>query len=75
MRRAIVFLFALPLLAPLAVQSATAQTKDMKSTAPEKMLPPGEAKKMRTCDEKAMQMKIPMEQKAAFVKKCMAEMK
>jgi hypothetical protein len=75
MRRAIVFLSAITLLALLSVQSAGAQPKDMKSTAPEKMLPPGEAKKMRACDAKAMQMKIPMEQKAAFVKKCMAEMK
>jgi hypothetical protein len=47
----------------------------MKSTAPETMLPPGEAEKMRACDERAMRENIPMEQKAAFVKKCMAAMK
>ena len=75
MRRAIVFLFAIFLLAPLSVPSAVAQPQDMKSTAPEKMLPPGQAEKMRACDAKAMEMNIPMEQKAAFVKKCMAEMK
>ena len=40
-----------------------------------KMTPPGEGKKMLACDDKAMQMKIPMEQKADFVTKCMAEMK
>jgi hypothetical protein len=59
----------------LLAQGTPAQPVNMKSTAPEKMLPPGEAKKMRACDEKAMRQKIPMEQKADFVKKCMAEMK
>jgi hypothetical protein len=59
----------------LLVLGAPAQPVTMKSTAPEKMTPPGDAKKMRACDDKAMQMKIPMEQKADFVKKCMAEMK
>jgi hypothetical protein len=59
----------------LLVLGAPALAATMKSTAPEKMTPPGDAKKMRACDDKAMQMKIPMEQKADFVKKCMAEMK
>ncbi len=52
-----------------------AQATSMKSTAPEKMLPRADAKKMRACDDQAMRENIPMEQKAAFVKKCMAEMK
>lgn len=47
----------------------------MKSTAPEKMLPRADAKKMRACDDRAMRENVPMEQKTAFVKKCMAEMK
>jgi hypothetical protein len=55
--------------------SPPAQATSMKSTAPEKMLPRTDAKKMRTCDDRAMRENIPMEQKAAFVKKCMAEMK
>jgi hypothetical protein len=59
----------------LIANAASAQPGNMKATAPEKMTPPGDAKKMRACDDKAMQMKIPMEQKADFVKKCMAEMK
>lgn len=59
----------------LLAQGAPARPAEMKSTAPEKMTPPGDAKKMRACDDKAMQQKIPMEQKADFVKKCMAEMK
>ena len=58
----------------LLAHGAAAQT-GMKSTAPEKMLPKGEGEKMRACDERAMKENIPMEQKAAFVKKCMAEMK
>jgi hypothetical protein len=73
MRRAIVLLSVMPLF--LFAVSAPAPAADMKSTAPEKMTPPGEARKMRACDDKAMQLKIPMEQKADFVKKCMAEMK
>ncbi len=71
MRRSIALLTALPLL----LFAAGAAASDMKSTAPEKMTPPGDAKKMRACDDKAMQQKIPMADKAAFVAKCMAEMK
>ncbi|MGB6349503.1 MAG: hypothetical protein WBG10_05680 [Pseudolabrys sp.] len=52
-----------------------AQATSMKSTAPERMLQQNDAKKMRACDDRAMREKIPMEQKSAFVKKCMAEMK
>jgi len=55
--------------------SAPALATSMKSTAPERMLPRSDAVKMRACDEKAMLERIPMDQKAAFVKKCMAEMK
>jgi len=55
--------------------SAPVLATSMKSTAPEKMLPRSDAAKMRACDEKAMREQIPMDQKAAFVKKCMAQMK
>jgi len=55
--------------------SAPAMATTMKSTAPEKMLPRSDAAKMRACDDKAIREKVPMDQKAAFVKKCMAEMK
>ena len=65
----------LTVIALLLAHDALAQGASMKSTAPEKMLPPGEAEKMRACDERAMKENVPMEQKAAFVKKCMAEMK
>ncbi len=55
--------------------STPVQATSMKSTAPERMLQQSDAKKMRVCDDRAMREKIPMEQKSAFVKKCMAEMK
>jgi hypothetical protein len=55
--------------------SAPALATSMKSTAPEKMLPQSDAAKMRACDDKAMREKIPMDQRAAFVQKCMAQMK
>jgi hypothetical protein len=55
--------------------SSPSLATSMKSTAPEKMLPRNSAKKMRACDERAMRENVPMEQKSAFVKKCMAEMK
>ncbi len=52
-----------------------AQATSMKSTAPERMLSRTDSKKMRACDERAMRENVPMEQRAAFVKKCMKEMK
>ena len=73
MRRKIPILLAL-YLGTLSVP-APALATSMKSTAPEKMLPRSDAGKMRACDEKAIREKVPMDQKATFVKKCMAEMK
>jgi len=55
--------------------STPALATSMKSTAPERMLPRSDAEKMRACHDKAMREKVPMDQKATFVKKCMAEMK
>jgi hypothetical protein len=55
--------------------SLPSHATSMKSTAPERMLPRDSAKKMRACDDRAMRENIPMEQKSAFVKKCMAETK
>ncbi len=51
------------------------QATSMKSTAPERMLSRADSKKMRACDERAARENVPMEQRAAFVKKCMKEMK
>lgn len=73
MRHSIVVVFGLSLCMP--VLSLPALATSMKSTAPEKMLPRADAKRMRTCDDRAMRENVPMEQRAAFVKKCMAEMK
>ena len=73
MRCSIVVIFGL-LLCSIWL-SAPALAGEMKSTAPEKMLRQSDTKKMRACDDRAMLENIPMDQKAAFVKKCMAEMK
>jgi hypothetical protein len=73
MRRALTGIIGLALCMLWLSPPAPATT--MKSTAPEKMLPRTSAKKMRACDDRAMRENVPMEQKAAFVKKCMAEMK
>jgi hypothetical protein len=57
-------------------QAASAQMSGpMKATAPEKMMPPEKAQKMRECDKRAKQQKIKMEDHASFVNKCMAESK
>ena len=73
MRPAIVIVVNLLLCVPWFLSPA--QATSLNSTAPEKMLPRADAKKMRACDERAMRENVPMEQKSAFVKKCMAEMK
>jgi hypothetical protein len=43
----------------------------MKATAPEKMLPSEQAKKMRACENLATQQKIIMEDRSSFVANCM----
>lgn len=48
--------------------SATA----MKATAPEKMMPSDQAKKMRVCEKSAIQQQIKMEDRSRFVSNCMA---
>lgn len=73
MRRTFIVLIGLALCMPWPAPPA--QADSMKSTAPEKMLPRNDAKKMRACDDRAVRENVPMEQRAAFVKKCMKEMK
>jgi len=75
MRHVIVVLSAAFLLMPLLATGAPAQPQGMKPTAPMKMTPPGDGEKMMACDKKAVEQKIPMEQHADFVKRCIAEMK
>ena len=53
---------------------ATAQTP-MQATAPETMMPAGDAAIMRECDRLSMAPDIKMEDRAAFVKKCVADKK
>jgi len=57
------------------ITSAPVLATNMKATAPEKMLSGSDAAKMRACEDRARRENIPMDQKAAFVQKCMAEMK
>jgi hypothetical protein len=53
--------------------TVSAQTSAlMKATAPEKMLPSEQAKKMRACEKLATQQKIIMEDRSSFVANCMA---
>jgi hypothetical protein len=66
MPRLIVSMFAAIFLA------TAAQAADpMKASAPDKMMPAGDAEKMRACDKKAMDANVKMEERADFVKKCM----
>lgn len=55
--------------------SSPSLATSMKSTAPERMLSRANSKKMRACDDRAVRENVAMEQRATFVKKCMAEMK
>ena len=73
MRRTFIVLVSLSLCMPWLAPPVLADS--MKSTAPEKMLPRNGGKKMRACDDRAMRENVPMEQRAAFVKNCMKEMK
>ena len=54
--------------------SAAAQTSQaMKATAPEKMMRPDESAAMRDCDKQAMQEHVKMEERARFLKDCVAQ--
>ena len=64
------------LLAGTVLFAATAAAQSggaMKSTAPEKMTPPGEGAVMRECDKMAMDQHIKMENRARFVQDCIAK--
>jgi len=66
------FLLQVSTAATLLVAAVSAQAAEpMKATAPEKMMPAGDAEKMRECNKKSMDPSIKMEDRAAFVKKCM----
>ena len=71
------FRFALAA-ALLLAGSAAAQRSDvnnaMQATAPMKMTPPGESAPMRQCDKMAMDQHIKMEDRAHFVKDCVAKL-
>jgi hypothetical protein len=72
--RLIAFAYALSFGMATFVQVASAEAPGrMKATAPEKMMPPEKARKMRECDRRAEKQKIKMEDRARFVNKCIAE--
>lgn len=60
-------------IALLAIGTVAHATDSMKATAPDKMTPRGDAAKMRACDKLAIERKIKMEDRAAFVERCMAK--
>jgi len=59
---------ALVLAGPAAAQKSDAMT----ATAPEKMTPPGQSAAMRDCDKQAMRQRVRVEDRARFVKDCVA---
>ena len=60
-------------LAALMIAAPAAAQKDMKASAPEKMMPPGAGDAMRACDKLAMDRHVKMEEHARFVKDCVAK--
>jgi uncharacterized protein YycO len=69
--RIVIYFSALVLGGAFGVNAASATT--MKATAPEKMMPGDQAKKMRACQKRAMQQQIKMEDRSRFVSDCMAD--
>jgi hypothetical protein len=53
--------------------AAAAGAANMKATAPEKMMPQGGGQAMRECDKLAVRQNIKMEDRARFVKDCVAK--
>jgi uncharacterized protein Yka (UPF0111/DUF47 family) len=70
MRRAIVCLSAAAITVLVVAAGAAAQ---MKASAPDKMMPAGEAAIMRECDRRSMAPGVKMQDRADFVKNCVAE--
>ena len=71
MPRLTVFIIALAV--SFNAGAALAQS-DMKPTAPQKMMPPGEKARLKACRQKAVQQNVEMDQRAKFVMDCMKEM-
>jgi hypothetical protein len=66
MPRAIVLAMTWSLLGAVAYAQSP-----MKPTAPEKMMPPGEAEKMHACEKQAADNNIKMDERAKYVMDCM----
>ena len=61
-------------LVSLGFGAAAAQTS-MKPSAPQKMMSPEEAKKMRACEKQAADQNIKMDERSKFVMDCMTAKK
>jgi hypothetical protein len=53
--------------------AVAAAATTMKATAPDRMMPAGGGQAMRECDKLAMQQNIRTEDRARFVKECVAK--
>jgi hypothetical protein len=53
----------------------TANAQSMKPSAPQKMMSPNEAQKMRDCEKQAAQNNIKMDERSKFVMDCMTAKK
>jgi hypothetical protein len=74
MPRVIALLTAVTLSLGLAAGAACAQSS-MKPSAPQKMMSPDEAQKMRDCEKQAADQNIKMDERSKYVMDCMTAKK
>jgi hypothetical protein len=74
MPRAIALLTAVTLSLGLGAGAACAQPS-MKPSAPQKMMSPAEAQKMRACEKQAADQNIKMDERSKYVMDCMTSKK
>ena len=63
------------LLMAASLVCGTAYAQSMKPSAPQKMMSPDEAQKMRDCEKQAAQNNIKMDERSKFVMDCMTAKK
>lgn len=71
---AFIFIFAIAVSVNAGAALAQSDMKDMKPTAPQKMMPPDEKARLEACQQKAAAQNIKMDERAKFVMDCMKEM-
>ena len=68
--------FVLPMAAIMSLAcGAAAAQPSMKPSAPQKMMSPDEAQKMRACEKQAADQNIKMDERSKFVMDCMTAKK